>query len=415
MSGNDFSRRPHGQAANLQDNLSTTTATSAAAAAPSPIATNSSPTSDAASNQEAFIDSLLADIYYDPAHPASLAGVNKLRQAANEQLQKLQPFKNEIKKLTSSRVSRWLHSQDVYTRHKRAIRNFKRNPIVAFHVDANWQLDLADVKSTSRSNSGVKYILVAIDVLSRYAWTRGLRSKETTAVRDALADIVDKDGRKPMLITADSGKEFTSRPFKAFVNDTLCAHLWFTPPGKKASIAERFIQTLKSKIVKYYAWTGGRKRFIHKLQDFTHAYNHSLHRMLRMKPADVTKSNEHEAFNNLYGKYYTRKAVAEPPVNDPNSSLLKSLKGPIHVTRAQERPADRVLREGDRVRIAIHKDVFSKGYTPRFSQKTYTIRRKSHDRPPFVLYTLVDDADGKELESRKYAQELVPVTDKNQQ
>lgn len=338
------------------------------------------------------INKLLSDIYYEPSHPASLSGVYKLRQAANREYQNYAI----AKPLTTTQVSHWLNAQPVYTRHRRAIRKFRRNPIVAFHVDANWQIDLADVRSTSRSNNGVKYILVVIDVLSRHAWTRGLRSKEAHAVRDAFRDIIEKGKRSPMLVTADSGREFTSQHFKKYINEDVGAHLWFTPPGKKASIAERFIQTLKSKIVKYYSSTGGRRRFIDKLQDFTSSYNNSVHRMLKMKPVDVNKENEQQAFNNLYGAFYQRMSVADDPVN-------------LSIATARERKVDRQFKEGDRVRIAVEKNTFQKGYEPRFSKETYTIRKKSKDRPPFILYTLEDHA-GHVLDSRKYAQELVPVT-----
>ena len=71
-------------------------------------------------------------------------------------------------------------------------------------------VDLMDMVSLSEHNGGVRYVLVAIDVFSRYTWLRPLKSKQGNEVVKAFASIF-AEGRKPHKIRTDKGTEFTSR------------------------------------------------------------------------------------------------------------------------------------------------------------------------------------------------------------
>ena len=42
-----------------------------------------------------------------------------------------------------------------------------------------WQMDLADLKYLERYNSGLRYLLVVIDIYSRYLWVKRLRNKNS--------------------------------------------------------------------------------------------------------------------------------------------------------------------------------------------------------------------------------------------
>ena len=59
--------------------------------------------------------------------------------------------------------------QDTYTLHKPARRNFKRNRVIVGGIDEQWQMDLADMQSLKEYNDGYGYLLVCIDVFSKYA------------------------------------------------------------------------------------------------------------------------------------------------------------------------------------------------------------------------------------------------------
>ena len=81
--------------------------------------------------------------------------------------------------LSRKEVSKFLHRQDVYTKHKPLIRKFKRRRIYVSHIDDQWQADLLFVYKFARSkyNDGAKYLLTAVDCFSKYAWSRGQDNK----------------------------------------------------------------------------------------------------------------------------------------------------------------------------------------------------------------------------------------------
>ena len=54
--------------------------------------------------------------------------------------------------------------------HKPIIRNFKKRIIYSGFKDNIWGVDLVDMQSLSKYNKGIKYLLCAIDLFSKYVW-----------------------------------------------------------------------------------------------------------------------------------------------------------------------------------------------------------------------------------------------------
>ena len=54
--------------------------------------------------------------------------------------------------------------------HKPIIRKFKKRKVYSSFKDNIWGVDLADMQLTSKYNKGIKYILCAIDLFSKYAF-----------------------------------------------------------------------------------------------------------------------------------------------------------------------------------------------------------------------------------------------------
>ena len=52
------------------------------------------------------------------------------------------------------------------------------------------------MQSLSKYNQGVKYLLCAIDLSSKYAWVIPLKDKKGTSIVNAFKEIISK-GRKP--------------------------------------------------------------------------------------------------------------------------------------------------------------------------------------------------------------------------
>ena len=56
-------------------------------------------------------------------------------------------------------------------------------------------VDLADMESLSKYNKGIKYLLCAIDLFSKYAWVVPLKDKREISIVNAFQKIVSK-GKK---------------------------------------------------------------------------------------------------------------------------------------------------------------------------------------------------------------------------
>ena len=81
---------------------------------------------------------------------------------------------------------------------------FTRRSVYAKNVDEIWTADLMDVHRFARVNRGYKYILVVLDVFSRYAWARPLKTKTGTEVANVFQGIF-QEGRIPAKLWTDRG------------------------------------------------------------------------------------------------------------------------------------------------------------------------------------------------------------------
>ena len=73
-------------------------------------------------------------------------------------------------------------------------------------IDNIWRVDLADMQSLSKYNKGVKHLLCAIDLFSKYAWVIPIKEKKGTSIVNAFKKIIS-EGRKPNKIWVDQGSE----------------------------------------------------------------------------------------------------------------------------------------------------------------------------------------------------------------
>ena len=69
--------------------------------------------------------------------------------------------------------------------HKPIIRKFKKRKVYLYFKDSIWGVDLADMQSLSKYNKGIKYLLCAIDLFSKYAWVIPIKNKKGTSIVNA--------------------------------------------------------------------------------------------------------------------------------------------------------------------------------------------------------------------------------------
>ena len=106
------------------------------------------------------------------------------------------------------------------------------------------------MQSLRKYSKGIKYLLSAIDLFSKYACVIPIKDKKGISIVDAFEKISKESNRKPNKIWDDKGSEFYNNSFKKWLEDNdieMCS----IHNEVKSAIAERFIRTLKNKIFKH--------------------------------------------------------------------------------------------------------------------------------------------------------------------
>ena len=96
--------------------------------------------------------------------------------------------------------------------------SFKKRKVYSSFKDNIWGVDLADMQLISKYNKGIRYLLCAIDLFSKYAFAFPLKNKKGTTIADAFQSILNNSKRKPNKIWTDQGSEFYNKSFKNFTN-----------------------------------------------------------------------------------------------------------------------------------------------------------------------------------------------------
>ena len=81
--------------------------------------------------------------------------------------------------------------------HKPIIRKFNKRKVYSQFKDNIWGVDLADMQSLRRKNEGIKYLLCAVDLYSKYAFVIPLKDKKGISIVNAFNKIIKKSNRKP--------------------------------------------------------------------------------------------------------------------------------------------------------------------------------------------------------------------------
>ena len=66
----------------------------------------------------------------------------------------------------------------------------------------------------SKYNKGIRFLLCAIDIFSKYAWVVPLKDKKGISIVKALQSILKQSNRKPNKIWVGKGSEFYNAYFK---------------------------------------------------------------------------------------------------------------------------------------------------------------------------------------------------------
>ena len=132
--------------------------------------------------------------------------------------------------------------------HKPVIRKFEKRKVYSTFKDNIWGVDLADMQLLSKYNKGIRFLLCVIDIFSKYAWVVPLKDKKGISIVEAFQIILKQSNKKPNKIWVDKGPEFYNAYFKKWLRYNNIV-MYSTYNEGKSVVAERFIRTLKSKIL----------------------------------------------------------------------------------------------------------------------------------------------------------------------
>ena len=305
--------------------------------------------------------------YFNLGNAIAFAGPKKIQKILAEN-----NFKTSMKSIKS-----WLESEDSYTLLRSTNKKFSRCKIIPTGIDNIWDIDLADVSNISTHNDNKKFLLVVIDIFSRYLWVRPLKTKTAPEVLDAFTDIFLTTNRRPQNIRSDKGKEFDNRKFKTFMKQRNIKK-YTTKNETKANYAERVIRTLKGLMYRYFLHNQT-YQYLDKLSDLVHTYNLRPHRGLKgKKPINISKQNEKE----IWKEMYVRKIRHVPK---PNFKY----------------------KVGDQVRISHIGYKFQRDYQEKWTEEVFKV--KGHTlRNGVKLYKLTD-FEGENIDGSFYENELQKV------
>ena len=133
---------------------------------------------------------------------------------------------------------------------KAPMRNYSTNKTIIKSIDDTWSSDLLDMNDYGpKNNKGYSYILVVIDIFSKFGWTIPLKDKFAQSILDAFSQIIKTSRRTPNLLETDDSKEYVNKIFNEFLNNNnIKRYSRYTDKG--AVFAERFNRTIRNLIKK---------------------------------------------------------------------------------------------------------------------------------------------------------------------
>lgn len=323
-------------------------------------------------------EEFLSRIFYDPKHSASYQGAQKLYEAAKGEF----PGVLGIRK-----IRKWLEKQEVYSINRPLKRTFRRNRVVVQKRFDQFDADLADFQKLAGKNNGVKFLLVVIDVFSRYVWVEPLKSKANSVVVNGFKAIFAR-GQQPRRLRTDSGKEFTGDVSQKYFDKQNIEHFVTLNEEIKAGYAERVIRTLKTKLWRYMK-QNRKYRYIDILQDMVDSYNNTKHSSIKMPPSEVSSGDVERL---LFWSQYKPDKPYKTPIKKDDGEIIP-VKKPIFR-----------YKKGEHVRISHSAKVFDRAYNEKWSLEIFIID-KTTVREGVKIYK-IKDLLGEDIQGHFYESEI---------
>ncbi|XP_018572315.1 uncharacterized protein LOC108911779 [Anoplophora glabripennis] len=180
--------------------------------------------------------------------------------------------------------------------HKPARKKFRRRHVLVRGLNDLIQADL--VEMIPYVNKGYRYILVVINIFSKFVWVEPVKRKTAKEVSNAMAKILSQMKYMPHNCQTDLGTEFYNKEFKNLMTQLKINH-YSMYSNLKASVVERISRTLKNLMWKQFSLQGTYK-WINILPEIVNRYNETQHRTHGLDPIKVNNKNDTKLLQTAY-------------------------------------------------------------------------------------------------------------------
>lgn len=302
--------------------------------------------------------------FINPDSPACFTSASAVRKFV----------KKKYPETSLAEVEDVLQREPAYTLHKARRIHYRRLKTRASGFMSDVQVDLADTQKIATENHGYRYILVGVDVLSRRLFAAPVKSKESKDMIQAFQELFKQMPSLPQRIFSDKGVEFQAKEMKKFFKENHIEKIIGNDPDVKASVAERFIRTLKGRLNKRFS-SEENSTWVDVLPKVVKAINNSENSATGIRPVDVNFKNAEHLCKQLYG--------------EPGDFYKQDTK----------------YEKGDKVRIAKWKKTFEKSYLPNYTTEVFEVAKatSSQKRPDHYE---IKDLKGEKILGKYYNEEL---------
>lgn len=123
---------------------------------------------------------LFEAIYYDPSKAGSFSEPDKVYRYVRKEGKYV---------ISKHKILKWLKRQEAYSLQQLVLRRFQRKKATTTGIDDQWDADLMDMSKYAPKNA---YILVVIEIFSKYTWLRPLKNKKGNAMSRAFVEILEE-------------------------------------------------------------------------------------------------------------------------------------------------------------------------------------------------------------------------------
>ena len=221
-----------------------------------------------------------------------------------------------------------MQDQPTYFEFRKKPKQHNFRMIAANYPDEIWQVDLIDFTQTRVNGRYLyqdnvvtrtvqpyndspyeveapkKFILVVIDVFSRYLWCRALDSKTEVDIWNAFNDILRLNKRNPKIIVSDQEPGIKANVFQENLRRYNIKSWLVNKTGRHkigAAIVERVNRTIKELIYKQFEYENLNQirrfyRWVDFIDHLVESYNNNYHTTLKMSPVEARR---HSNFNRI--------------------------------------------------------------------------------------------------------------------